>query len=184
MRKARWLPWQADGDPSRRWMAVAWIVLLAYRALRLLVGSERAIAAIRDVLSRQFRRHKATYMEERFGIDPSRPGDAFDRIARNYQRRGIELFGPRFTYIQVVQTPGESHTHITKCFFNDFFRQHRAPEAVKIFCALDAVWIDELHDPRYATRFERPTTLASGGDACRFQFSRLSSGQQQVSVRE
>jgi hypothetical protein len=43
---------------------------------------------------------------------------------------------------------------------------------VQIFCALDSVWIDELHQPRYGTRFARPTTLAKGDDACRFQFSR------------
>ena len=63
-------------------------------------------------------------------------------------------------------------TRINKCLFNDFFRQHGAPELTSIFCALDSMWIDELHQPKYGVRFERPTTLAGGDDACRFQFSR------------
>lgn len=41
-----------------------------------------------------------------------------------------------------------------------------------ILCALDTVWADDLHRPAYRVRFERPTTLANGNDACRFQFTK------------
>jgi hypothetical protein len=172
MQNRRWLPWQSDGDPSRRWLALAWGVLVAYRALKLFVGQERALSSIEAFLSHQFRKHTGSYLEERFGIVQARPDEAFERIAENYRERGELLFGPRFTYVQAVDTNDESHTHITKCLFNDFFRAHHALEAARIFCALDSVWVDELHRPRYRTRFARPTTLAAGADACRFQFSR------------
>ena len=32
---------------------------------------------------------------------------------------------------------------------------------------------DERHKPCYGVRFARPTTLAAGDDACRFQFSKV-----------
>jgi hypothetical protein len=70
---------------------------------------------------------------------------------------------------------------LNKCLFNDFFRAHGAPELTSIVCTLDSIWIEELHRPPYKVRFERPTTLARGDDACRFQFSRTTAAQQGVS---
>jgi hypothetical protein len=173
----RWLNasllWQAKGDPSRRWLAFSWAVLFAYRALRPFVGQQKAIAILQTALSRRFRKQTQGYMDARFGISQERPEEAFDRISQNYKARGELLFGSRFTYVQAVQDKHRSHTHITKCLFNDFFRAHGAPEVTSLFCALDSVWADELNQPHYKAHFERPTTLAAGDDACRFQFSRV-----------
>lgn len=167
-------PWRGGGDPTPRWRRLSRAVLIAYRALRPIVGEGRALATIQWVLSRQFRRHTHEYLEDRFGITQDAPGEAFAHIASNYQPRGIQLFGSGFIYVQAVQEPERSHTHIRKCLFNDFFRAHGAPELTRVFCALDSIWVDELHRPRYGVRFERPTTLAAGDDACRFEFSRRS----------
>jgi len=166
-------PWQGGGDPTPRWRRLSWVVLAVYRALRPIIGEATARSAIQSLLSRQFRRHTHAYLEDRFGITQNAPGQAFARIAENYQPRGERLFGSGFVYVQAVQEAGRSHTHIRKCLFNDFFRAHGAPELTRVFCALDSIWVDELHQPRYGVRFERPTTLAAGGDACRFEFSRV-----------
>ena len=165
-------PWQGKGDPTPRWRRLSWAVLIAYRLLRPVIGEKRARGAIHSVLSRQFRRHAPAYLEDRFGITQDAPGEAFARIAENYQPRGQRLFGAGFSYVQAVQTAERSDTHIRKCLFNDFFRAHGAAELTPIFCALDSIWVDELHKPRYGVRFARPTTLAAGDDACRFQFTR------------
>jgi hypothetical protein len=164
--------WKGSGDPSRKWQVLSWSVLLAYRALRSFTGQEKALSILRTVLSRQFRKHTQSYMETRFGITQQKPGEAFERIAENYKARGESVFGSGFTYVQAVQDPRRSHTHISRCLFNDFFRAHGAPEVTSLFCALDTVWADELDQPHYRVRFERPTTLATGSDACRFQFSK------------
>lgn len=171
MNPMNWLPWRGNG--GRRWLAFAWLVLIAYRVLRRFVGRDRALSILESALSRAFRKHMHEYLEDRFGISQSRPEEAFDRIAENYKTRGERLFGPRFTYVQAIQTEHQSHTHITQCLFNDFFRAHGAAEVLPLFCAVDSIWIEELHQPRYRTRFERPTTLAEGDDACRFCFSRV-----------
>lgn len=165
-------PWQGTGDPTPRWRRLSWAVLIVYRALRPFAGQNRALGLIQSLLSQQFRRHTAAYLEDRFGITQDAPGEAFARIAENYQPRGQRLFGSGFIYEQAVQTPERSDTHIRSCLFNDFFRAHGAPELTPVFCALDSIWVEELHKPRYGVRFERPTTLAAGGDACRFEFSR------------
>ena len=138
-------PWQGTGDPTPRWRRLAWAVLIVYRALRPIVGDTRARGAIQSVLSRQFRRHTQAYLEDRFGITQDTPAEAFARIdikvheaicsliAENYQPRGERLFGSGFVYVQAVQTPERSDTHIRRCLFNDFFRAHGAPELTRVF---------------------------------------------------
>ena len=165
-------PWQGTRNPTPRWRRASWLVLIAYRVLRPFLGQERAIVLLQGVLSRQFKKDMHVYLVHRFGITQDAPDDAFDRIAQNYKPRGEQLFGPGFAYVQAVQDTTRSFTHINKCLFNDFFRAHGAPELTSVFCTLDSVWIEELHQPQYKVRFERPTTLARGDDACRFQFSR------------
>jgi hypothetical protein len=177
-------PWQGTGDPTLRWRRASWIVLIAYRALKPFLGQKRVIAILQDVLSRKFKKNMHEYLEHRFGITQDAPEDAFDHIAQNYKLRGEQLFGPDFVYVQAVQESNQSFTHINKCLFNDFFRAHGAPELTTIFCILDSVWIDELHKPSYKIRFERPTTLARGDDACRFQFSKTTADQQALPEEE
>ena len=44
------------GDPSRRWLALAWLVLIAFRTFRPLFGEARTRAAIQGVLARRFKK--------------------------------------------------------------------------------------------------------------------------------
>jgi hypothetical protein len=86
--------------------------------------------------------------------------------------RGELLFGSGFTYVPTEQTAARSHTEIRKRLFNDYFRARGAPELTSLFCDLDTIWAEELENPKYGVCFARPTTLAAGDDACRFQFAR------------
>ena len=61
--------------------------------------------------------------------------------------------------------------NIHQCFFNDFFRANGAPELTALFCRVDNLWMDELANPKYRVRAERPTALGFGDDVCRFQFT-------------
>ena len=57
--------------------------------------------------------------------------------------------------------------------FAEFFHRNGAPEVTATLCALDDIWAEELRKPGYGVHFERPTTLAKGDDACRFQFTKI-----------
>jgi len=164
--------WQGRGDATVRWRRISWVILIVYRLLKIFFGQDRSVAIVHSRLERRFKNDMPSYIAHRFGITPDAPQSAFDRIAENYVPLGQKLFGSGFSYVPAVHDNDRSFTHINKCLFNDFFRQHGAPELTSIFCALDSIWIDELHQPKYGVRFERPTTLAGGDDACRFQFSR------------
>ena len=49
-----------------------------------------------------------------------------------------------------------------------------AREDLYLLCATDYIWGDALE--KYGIRFERPTTLSEGSDACRFQLFRMPKG--------
>jgi hypothetical protein len=117
-----------------------------------------------------FRNGLSGYLESRFGIADEAPHQAFARISESFHKRGEERFGLTFRYPADIRDGRRNFVNIERCFFNDFFRANRAPVVTSLFCALDKVWAEPLEEHRYGVRFERPTTLANGDDACRFQF--------------
>ncbi len=169
---------RAIDDPSRQWLLLSSIILAAYQELRSFVGDTQPVLSIlRNAMTVPFAEHLTAYIADRFGISQDAPEEAFTRIGENFKARGEERFGEAYTYVQEVQDGGRSFINIQKCFFNDFFRANGMPEVTPIFCAMDNLWAEELEKPCYGVRFERPTTLAQGGDMCRFQFSKRSAKQ-------
>jgi hypothetical protein len=163
---------------SRRWLSFCSLVLASYRNLLPLVAESRtALSILQSAMTGPLKAGIKAYIADRFGISQDAPEAAFEHVAETFQARGEERFGQAFTYVADVRNDKHSFTNVTKCFFNDFFRANGAPEVTPVFCAMDAVWAEEMDDPRYGVRFERPTTLAAGDDACRFQFSRRSTRQ-------
>jgi L-2-amino-thiazoline-4-carboxylic acid hydrolase-like protein len=160
---------------GRRWLTLCSVLLAAYRKL-LSVGEDRttALAILQTAMTVPFRAGIHAFIRDRFGISQDAPQDAFERIAATFQSRGEQRFGRAFTFVADVGDERHSFTNITTCLFNDFFRANGVPELTAVCCALDLVWADELAQPRYGVRFERPTTLAAGDDACRFRFYRAS----------
>ena len=163
----------AVDPPSEQWLRTCATVLAAYRELKRFVGASQLLAILVDAMATPFRQQIATYLESRFDISQDAPQDAFSRIAENFQKRGEQRFGATFRYAADVNDERRTFVNIERCFFNEFFRANQASELTPLFCALDKVWAEALEQPRYGVRFERPTTLAKGDDACRFQFHKI-----------
>jgi hypothetical protein len=158
--------------PSEQWLRTCATVLATYQELKPFVDGPRLVSLFLDAMAAPFRQRVTSYLESRFGILDDAPEEAFARISENFQRRGEQRFGLAFRYATDIRDHERNFVNIERCFFNEFFRANGAPEVTSIFCALDKVWAEALEQPRYGVRFERPTTLAGGADACRFQFSR------------
>jgi hypothetical protein len=159
---------------SAAWVGVCSVILASYRDLCNLHNDPwTGLTMVREALMKPFREGIVAYIQERFGITQEAPDGAFERISENFKRGGESRFGSAFKYVQAEQDESRSFTNIEKCLFHDFCRANSAPELTPLLCALDNVWADELSHPKYGIRFERPTTLAEGQDACRFQFTRI-----------
>jgi L-2-amino-thiazoline-4-carboxylic acid hydrolase-like protein len=163
----------AVDSAGARWLTLCSVLLAAYRRL-LAVGEDKAtaLAILQTAMTVPFRAGIHAFIRDRFGISQDAPQDAFERIAATFQSRGEQRFGRAFTFVAGVRDDRRSFTNITTCLFDDFFRANGVPELTAVCCALDLVWADELAHPRYGVRFERPTTLSAGDDACRFRFFR------------
>jgi hypothetical protein len=149
------------------------MLLATYRSLRSSLGDEeRTLKLLGEALMRPLREQITSYIETRFGISQDAPEETFRRVSQNFKSRGEVNAGRGFRYVDDVRDDRRAFVNIERCLFNDFFRQNGAPEVTPILCALDNVWADELSKPRYGVRFERPTTLARGDDACRFHFTK------------
>lgn len=111
------------------------------------------------------------YLERRFGIKSDFPELAWECVCTEFKARGDKQFGSAWHYEQGIKDDRRCFVNVTKCGFADFFIEHDARELVYVLCALDYVWGDELE--KYGIRFERPTILPEGGEACRFQFFKI-----------
>jgi hypothetical protein len=165
---------RAEDEPTERWSKTCSLVLAAFRELEPLVGTALALSILSDAMTAPFKAGVTEYINARFGISPDEPQKALSRISQNFKSRGEARFGKAFVYVRDVQNSNRSFTNIQRCFFNDFFRANGAAEVTAVFCAMDDAWASAIQEPRYGIRFELPTTLAGGSDACRFQFSRSS----------
>ena len=165
---------QLAEDPAAvRWIGFSSILLATYRSLDSSLGDgKRTLTILREALTGPLRDQITSYIEARFGIFQDAPEEAFHRVSQNFKSRGEVSFGRSFLYVDDVRDNCRAFVNIERCLFNEFFRQNGAPEVTPILCALDNIWADELSKPRYGVRFERPTTLAKGDDACRFQFTK------------
>ena len=148
------------------------IILAFYRCALSWCTEDNLLSRIYEALEKRFMSDLDAYLENRFEIHPDRPQASFQKIDENFIKRGRTGFGAGFTYKQDVQTPEKSFVHITKCFFNDFFRRNNAPEVTQIICKLDMVWVGALEARKHNVRFERPTVLSRGDSHCSFEFSR------------
>jgi hypothetical protein len=158
--------------PSEQWLRASCVVLATYQVLKPHFEGPQLLSVFLKAMAAPFREGIAGYLESRFGIARDAPQEAFSRITENFQKRGEERFGASFRYATDIRDAKRNFVNIERCFFNDFFRANQAREVTSLFCALDKVWAEALEQRPYSVRFERPTTLANGDDACRFQFHR------------
>ena len=61
---------------------------------------------------------------------------------------------------------------VTRCAFHQFFIDHGEPQLTKLLCLWDRNWMDPINNSRRPVRIERPTTISTGSDVCRFRFVR------------
>lgn len=61
---------------------------------------------------------------------------------------------------------------VRRCAYHQFFVDHGEPTLTPVLCMFDRVWMDILDRSPRPVRTERPSTISTGGDSCRFRFIR------------
>jgi hypothetical protein len=94
----------------------------------------------------------------------------------NLRGRSFEKMGQRM-YGKSMEFAGESGQDsvtmlVVRCAFHQFFVEHGAGELTPLVCAWDRAWMDAIDRSSRPIRTERPSTISTGGDCCRFRFVR------------
>lgn len=97
--------------------------------------------------------------------------DPFTAFARYTEEQTPKAYGPTFEF-GFEQDEAQFASVVHTCGYRTILPRHGAEDLIDLFCAWDMAWIEAL--PK-SIQFERPTTLASGGNSCRFEFKRSKS---------
>lgn len=75
------------------------------------------------------------------------------------------------TAVEFEQEEGPEHVDliVRRCAIHHFFMQQGAGHLTRVFCGADRIWMDGIDEVARGIRSERPTTLSTGGDCCRFR---------------
>jgi hypothetical protein len=61
---------------------------------------------------------------------------------------------------------------VRRCAYHKFFVDHGEPTLTPVLCMFDRLWMEIIDRSRRPIRMERPSTISTGGDSCRFRFIR------------
>ncbi len=166
--------WRVIDQQSARHLKMSCSLLAMYQTLLPLFEDKQELFDIFKTVidAAVFREGMETFLLGRMGISSDdSPEVAWDQICKNFVKIGQERYGQAWLYEQVIRNRKRFFVNIRKCGFADFFLENGAREVLYVLCAADYVWGDALE--KYKIKYERPTILAEGSDACRFQFSKM-----------
>jgi hypothetical protein len=166
--------WRVQDEPGAIYLKFGCSFLAMYRTLQPRFEDHRELLDIlKSVIDGvAFRGGMEAFLLSRFGISPDAPAEAWDQLRANFLKRGREQYGSGWVQEQGIRDERRYFVNIRKCGFADFFLDNGAREVLYLLCATDYIWGDALEE--YGIRLERPTALSEGGDACRFQFFKIS----------
>jgi len=163
----------AQDETSRSYVIFCSTLLSLYRALGAHLEDRLVkVDILRVAMARVFGSGIHAYIKGRFDVDVEKPNEAFDKISANFRVRGEAQFGQNFEYDEERNGDDEVTFGVKHCLFKNFFTKSDAAELLPLFCAMDAVWSQEINTGDYNIRFDRPTIMSIGDDKCRFRFRR------------
>ncbi|MEO1033881.1 MAG: L-2-amino-thiazoline-4-carboxylic acid hydrolase, partial [Bacteroidota bacterium] len=64
---------------------------------------------------------------------------------------------------------------VKKCFYCKVLKLNSAKKLMPIFCDFDTNWMMAIDPLKHRFKFERPETIGTGGEICKFYFTRVNS---------
>jgi len=145
------------------------LVLAAYRELKITLGNQQsALDVVKAAVHRNY---------EAFGKFMNRPllwisRDPVTLLSRlNLKRWSQWMYGKSMEFEQDTAAD-RVPLLVNRCAFHQFFVEQGEPELTQLFCAWDRHWMDVIDESKRPVRTERPSTISTGADSCRFHFVR------------
>jgi L-2-amino-thiazoline-4-carboxylic acid hydrolase len=159
-------------DPGRKGHMIVQmcsLVLAAYRVVHAQTGDPVvAFRVVKDTMESTFR--APVLLMFRAFLKLYR--DPVGKLSRmELADRGRKAYGTSMIFDQ-EETPDGVDMLVRRCSFHQFFSDHGVPGLTLAVCNWDRNWMDSLNASKRPVRSDRPTTISTGGDCCRFRFVR------------
>ena len=159
-------------DPGRKGhmiVSMCSLVLASYRVVQAKTGdSSLAFRVAQQTMEGTFRT-PVMWMLRMYLKLYRDPVAKFSRM--DFAKRGRKTYGTSMVFDQ-EQTSDGIDMLVRRCSFHQFFADHGVPGLTLAVCNWDRNWMDLLNDSARPVRSERPSTISTGGDCCRFRFVR------------
>lgn len=164
--------WRVHDQQGAIYLGISCMLLATYRTLQPLFENESDLLGITQEIITEtvIGQNMDAFLLDHFGISPNAPDQAWEKLCENYIPNSNLRFGCSWVFEGGIKDNQRFFVNVRKCGLADFFLDHGARDLLYTLCASDYTWGDGLK--KYNIKFERPTTLSEGSDACRFQFFR------------
>jgi hypothetical protein len=160
-----WLP----DDGARYALRQGVAVLSAYRLYSRTLSAPTLLAVLRQCFVEPLR--EAVRSATARALNGAR--DPFAEIVAIAKLRERSVFGGGFQFEKSRDDDRACYMDVVRCLWHRFFAAEAYPELTAIFCAFDNNWIEAIDPNQHGVRFERATTLGTGGHLCPFHFFRV-----------
>ena len=146
------------------------LVLAAYREMRsrLALAEVEAFELVRSAVSRTFQ--KPMQFFTRLWLWLIR--DPLKRLrGQRWKNLSRRMYGASLEFDQ-EETETSVDLIVRRCAYHQFFLEAGEPALTRVFCAWDRNWMDIVDQSKRSLRAERPSTISTGGDCCRFRLAR------------
>ncbi|GAA3560629.1 hypothetical protein GCM10022419_046590 [Nonomuraea rosea] len=155
-------------EPARHNLRLTLALVAAYDLLLPRLGQETAIAVVRT----SFIEPLGESMKEGTRAMLDNAPDAFRTMVELSKSREEHAFGKGFVFDRPVDDDERYYLDVRRCFYHDVLVANSASELTPTMCAFDANWIEAIEPGKHGFRFDRHTTIGTGGTSCPFHFSR------------
>jgi len=154
---------------GRMILAMCSLVLAAYRRLKERLGDpSKAFDNVRAAFEKTY----ATPMQWYFRAWLWMFRDPVGNLqGKSMAKQGQRMYGKSMKFAD-EKTGDSADMLVTHCAYNQFFVEHGEPALTLLICAWDRNWMDVIDQSSRPVRTERPSTISTGGECCRFRFIR------------
>lgn len=99
--------------------------------------------------------------------------DPYQAMVDLAKAREEHFFGAGFTFEHAVDDGTRFHQDVHRCLYHEVLAGNGSPELAPVMCAFDGNWIEAIDPDRHGFRFDRATTIGTGGPVCPFHFNRV-----------
>ena len=152
---------------SHLWLCAA--ITAAYQVLRSHPTTcEVALSVVREA----FRSTGAKGVGRAMRLLPKLVRDPFRFTINISKKKQSAYYGRTFERVIVQDDNDAYRMTVSKCFYHRFLIDNGAAELGPTFCEKDLDWAAAIDPAIHGFSFNRPTTLLTTGEPCRFEFRR------------